>query len=178
MGIGIGMSSANGSRSVGGGRSGWGGRRGGGNWGGGRSGRGAKTGGGGSSAMSTWCAGGAGGRCIDTLCPLPSLPPLTWPPPLPPLPLADAVSPPCSPRPPPRLVILRGGGGGSLRRYSGFTFITGLSFPSSSFFLLLILVPFLGSSISSSSSGSGDRLSMLGEEKMADMLAMLACRYT
>ena len=69
-----------------------------------------------------------------------------------------------------------------MSRYSGFTFITGLSFPSPSFFLvLLVLTPdLLCSSTSSSSSGSGDKLSMLEEEEldmMADTLAC-ACKYT
>ena len=69
-----------------------------------------------------------------------------------------------------------------MSRYSGFTFITGLSLPSPSFFLeLLILTPdLLCSSTSSSSSGSGDKLSMLEEEEldmMADTFAC-ACKYT
>ena len=67
-----------------------------------------------------------------------------------------------------------------MSRYSGFTFITGLSFPSPSFFLvLLVLTPdLLCSSTSSSSSGSGDKLSMLEElDMMADTLAC-ACKYT
>ena len=69
-----------------------------------------------------------------------------------------------------------------MSRYSGFTFITGLSFPSPCFFLvLLVLTPdLLCSSTSSSSSGSGDKLSMLEEEEldmMADTFAC-ACKYT
>ena len=64
-----------------------------------------------------------------------------------------------------------------MSRYSGFTFITGLSFPSPSFFLvLLILIPdLLCSSTSSSSSGSGDKLSMLEGEELDMMADTLAC---
>ena len=65
-----------------------------------------------------------------------------------------------------------------MSRYSGFTFITGLSFPSPSFFLVLLVLDLLCSSTSSSSSGSGDKLSMLEElDMMADTLAC-ACKYT
>ena len=65
-----------------------------------------------------------------------------------------------------------------MSRYSGFTFITGLSFPSPSFFLVLLVLDLLCSSTSSSSSGSGDKLSMLEElDMMADTFAC-ACKYT